>query len=126
MSKSYLRTPSENLRSFGELFDVSRKVHFNDSVEVKDICEGKHGGNTESRLAFNVIKSKMSATQERILDAIRRSPDGLTCDGLAVIFNANPNEISGRLSELKRDGKIYKSGRRATRSGNMAAILKAT
>lgn len=110
MSKSWLKTPSENLRGFGELFDI---------------CERKHKGNPESVSAFNVVKEKMSANQERILDAIKRSPDGLTCDALAVIFHATPNEISGRCSELKRDGKIYKSGTRKTRSGCSAAILKA-
>jgi len=99
----------EQLRDFGELFDI---------------CERKHKGNPESRLAFNVVKDKISATQERILNAIKSS-DGLTCDELAVMFNATPNEISGRCSELKRDGKIYKSGTRKTRSGCSAAILKA-
>ncbi len=67
-----------------------------------DICSNRHKGNEQSTAAFHVIKDKISASQERILNA-----------------------ISGRCSELKRDGKIYKSGTRKTRSGCSAAILKA-
>ncbi len=100
----------EQLRNFGELFDITAR---------------RHKGNPESKLAFNVIKDKISASQERILNELRTWPAGLTCDELSVIFNATPNEISGRCSELKRDGKIYKSGTRKTRSGCSAAILKA-
>ena len=100
----------EQLRNFGELFDI---------------CERKHKGNPESRLAFNVVKDKISASQERILNAIRQMDSGMTVDELSVYFGATPNEISGRCSELKRDGKIYKSGTRKTRSGCSAAILKA-
>ncbi len=105
----------EQLRDFGELFR---------SFDPTDITANRHKGNEQSTAAFHVIKDKISASKERILNAIRRS-DGLTCDELAVMFNATPNEISGRCSELKRDGKIYKSGTRKTRSGCSAAILKA-
>lgn len=91
-----------------------------------DITRNRHKGNPESVAAFHVIKEKISASQERILNAIKRSPDGLTCDELAVMFNANPNEISGRCSELKRDGKIHKVGTRPTRTGNSAAVLCGT
>lgn len=109
MSKSWLRTPQEQLRDFGDLFDI---------------CQRKHRNNPESKFAFRVIKDRITASQERILNAIRMS-DGLTCDEIAVMFDATPNEISGRCSELKRDGKIYKSGTRKTRSGCSAGILKA-
>jgi hypothetical protein len=99
----------EQLRDFGELFDITAR---------------RHKGNEQSTAAFHVIKDKISASRERILNQIRQREDGLTCDELAVMFSATPNEISGRCSELKRDGKIYKSGTRKTRSGCSAAILK--
>jgi len=105
----------EQLRDFGELFRSF----------ATDITANRHKGNEQSTAAFHVIKDRISGQQERILDAIRYEPDGLTCDELAVMFNVTPNEISGRCSELKRDGKIYKSGTRKTRSGCSAAILKA-
>ncbi len=106
----------EQLSDFGELFR---------SLDPTDITANRHKGNPESILAFNVVKDRISATQQRVLEVIRGNPAGLTCDELAVIFGATPNEISGRCSELKRDGKIYKSGTRKTRSGCSAAILKA-
>jgi predicted HTH transcriptional regulator len=90
-----------------------------------DIAFNRHKGNEQSTAAFHVIKDKISASQERILNAIKSSVEGMTCDELATYFGATPNEISGRCSELKRDGKIYKSGTRKTRSGCSAAILKA-
>ncbi len=90
-----------------------------------DICSNRHKGNEQSTAAFHVIKDKISASQERILNAIRQMDSGMTVDELSVYFGATPNEISGRCSELKRDGKIYKSGTRKTRSGCSAAILKA-
>jgi hypothetical protein len=100
----------EQLRDFGELFDITAR---------------RHKGNEQSTAAFHVIKDKISASQDRILQTIRAHLDGLTCDELAVMFKCTPNEISGRCSELKRTGKIYKSGTRKTRSGCSAAILKA-
>ncbi len=100
----------EQLRDFGELFDITAR---------------RHKGNQESRLAFNAVKERIGATQERILQSLRVNTAGLTCDELAVMFGATPNEISGRCSELKRDRKIYKSGTRKTRSGCSAAVLKA-
>ncbi len=112
----------EQLRSFGELFTLANKNCLN---EVVDICARKHKGNEQSTAAFHVVKDKISASQERILNAIRQMDSGMTVDELSVYFNATPNEISGRCSELKRDGKIYKSGTRKTRSGCSAAILKA-
>jgi hypothetical protein len=100
----------EQLRDFGELFDITAR---------------RHKGNDQSAAAFHVIKDKISASQERILNAIRQMDSGMTVDELSVYFGTTPNEISGRCSELKRDGKIYKSGTRKTRSGCSAAILKA-
>jgi hypothetical protein len=98
------------LRDFGPLFDITAR---------------KHKGNPQSVAAFNVVKEGISASQERVLYAITVSAAGMTCDELAVLFNATPNAISGRCSELLRDCRIKREGRRATRSGCMAAVLKA-
>ena len=100
----------EQLRSFGELFDITAR---------------RHKGNEQSTAAFHVVKDSMSERQREIYHAIRFFSDGATVDELATMFKTTPNAISGRVSELKRDGKIYKSGTRKTRSGCSAAILKA-
>ncbi len=117
-------------RTYGPLFDKPCKTVPNGGrVENRyslDICRNRHKGNEQSTDAFEKVKRQMWANQDRILDRIKRSGDeGLTCDELCVLFDVTPNEISGRCSELKRMGKIYKSGTRKTRSGCSAAILKA-
>ncbi len=100
----------EQLRDFGELFDITAR---------------RHKGNEQSTAAFNVIKDKISNEQLKILVLISGYPDGITVDEIAVRYQKTPNQVSGRVSELKRMGKIYKSGTRKTRSGCSAAILKA-
>ncbi len=92
---------------------------------VDDICQNRHKGNEESRAAFDTIKGTLSVQQERVLRAIRDSDTGLTVDEIAVNLGATPNQISGRASELKRQGRIIKAGTRLTRSGCSAAILQA-
>jgi hypothetical protein len=110
MKTKWMGTPADQLRSFGELFDITAR---------------RHKGNPQSVAAFSVVKERISASQERVLASIKAASAGMTCDELAVQFNATPNEISGRCSELLRDGRIKREGRRATRSGCMAAVLKA-
>ena len=92
----------EQLRDFGELFDITAR---------------RHKGNEQSTAAFHVIKDKISASQERILNAIRQMDSGMTVDELSVYFNATPNEISGRCSELKRDGKSTNQGHAKREAG---------
>jgi predicted transcriptional regulator len=71
------------------------------------------------------MKHRISAQQNEVLSFLRKYPEGLTCDELSVIMGVTPNQISGRFSELRRDGKIYKVGKRLTRGGNPAAVLRA-
>ncbi len=104
----------EQLRNFGELFD-----------HVADTCARRHKGNEQGTAAFHVIKDKISHAQACVLETLRDHPDGMTSEEIADDMNTTVNVISGRCSELKRDGKIYKSGTRKTRSGCSAAILKA-
>ncbi len=116
----------EQLRSFGELFD--RAVPNGGKVQNTfslDITARKHKGNEQSISAFHVIKDKISHEQTKILILIAGHPDGITVDEIAQRYQKTPNQVSGRVSELKRMGKIYKSGTRKTRSGCSAAILKA-
>jgi DNA-binding MarR family transcriptional regulator len=110
MKPKWLATPAEPSNSLGELFDI---------------CSNRHKGNTESTAAFQSIRGRLTAQQQRVLNCIRNS-EGLTCNEIAEKLGATPNEISGRCSELKRNGEIRKSGTRLTRSGNPAAILVVT
>jgi len=75
--------------------------------------------------AFQSIQDRLTAAQQRVLNCIRNS-DGLTCNEIAEKLGLTPNQVSGRCSELKRDGKIHEAGKRLTKSGCTAAILKIT
>ena len=91
---------------------------------VNDICENRHKGNAESNAAFKVVKAGLTLKQSVVLKFIAQCGEiGATTDEVAAHFNSMPNEISGRMSELKRDGKIRADGRRRlTRGGCMAAV----
>ncbi len=115
----------EQLRDFGELFERAEHNEVFCNPKSGDIAFNRHKGNEQSTAAFHVIKAKISASQDRVLYYIRQAPDGITLDAIAEFMDCPPNAISGRVTELKRDGKIYKSGTRKTRSGCSAAILKA-
>jgi hypothetical protein len=91
-----------------------------------DICANRHGGNTESVAAFETVKDSLTEKQWQVFKYIKaRKSRGATVDEIACDLGKTPNAISGRVSELKRDGKIVKCGRRLTRSGCTAAVVKA-
>jgi DNA-binding CsgD family transcriptional regulator len=104
----------EQLRNFGELFDIT---------------ERRHKGNEQSTEAFHVIKDNLTDRERRVLSIIklysRPTSQGITAEEIADQMGVTVNTISGRCSSLKLKGKIYKSGTRKTRSGCSAAILKA-
>lgn len=93
--------------------------------EPGDVCAYRHGGNPESRAAFEAIKETLSEFQMDVLAAIMRSTNGMTADDLCVAFDKLPNTISPRVTELRMKGKIFKDGTRPTRSGCKAAVWKA-
>lgn len=78
---------------------------------MKDICKSRHKGNTESEAAFDKAKDTIPHQRQKVFEAIRlRSKKGLTCKELADLWAVGMNAISGRFSELKRDGLIEKVG----------------
>jgi hypothetical protein len=78
-----------------------------------DITKNKHGGNAQSNAAFEKIEGKITETQQAILWAMGRfSPNGWTVKDVAEWFVTTPNVVSGRITELKRMGKIKQIGRR--------------
>ena len=95
----------------------------------QDICQNKHGGNAESIEAF-ITTPETCRTKQRLaiqLLARQRGLHGITTDEAAEHFDAPPNSISGRLSELKRDGLLVETDkRRVTRMGKSARVLIAS
>lgn len=93
---------------------------------INDVCARKHGGNPESQEAFASIRDRLSQRQSVVLKYLRELGDyGATVDQIARNFDTNPNNISGRVTELKIKGLVEKRGRRRTRSGCMASVIVA-
>jgi hypothetical protein len=92
-----------------------------------DICASRHKGSEESEDAWDRIRELAAQSRRRVFRFIRsRGQYGATTDEVAAVFRVDPNAVSGRLTELKRDGLVVKSGvRRPTRSGSMAAVVVA-
>ena len=81
-----------------------------DGLELWDICAQKHGGSPESQDANRRTARHRSVQQARVREAIRAAgPDGMTCKELAEQWGVGMNRISGRFSELKRDGRIIRA-----------------
>jgi len=85
-----------------------------------------HKGPSTSREAAEKVSEDLGDRQVRVLRAIRRLGSSTT-DELSIVFRVAPNQISGRLTELKRMGYIKDTGEiRKTRTGFNAKVLGIT
>jgi hypothetical protein len=78
---------------------------------MKDITENKHGGNANSKAAFGAIKETLTNRQQVVYQLIKRMPL-CTSKDIAYWSYIPLNAVSGRLTELKKMGKIKVCGRR--------------
>lgn len=120
MNKSRFHYAATERAEHGDSFRYGLDLYEN----KPDICTNRHKGNPESVEAFQSVKDRLTSAQKRVFDYIVLC-QGATVDEIAIALDKTPNSISGRVTELLRDGKIKREGRRKTRSGCMAAILKA-
>ena len=89
---------------------------------MKDICENKHGGTFTSKTAFKRAQPNMSKSRQDVLFAVEMSLDiGITAKEYAQKNGLQLNTISGRFTELSRDGWIMRTDE--TRDG--CAVWKA-
>jgi hypothetical protein len=111
----------------GELFaKLAYNKDYNAGLQESDTCANRHKGAPTSVQAHKRIRGGLSARREAVYSMIKECHlTGLTCDSLADFWKINPNSISGRFSELARDGRIEKFGTRKTRSGCPAAVWRA-
>ena len=83
-------------------------------------------GPSTSRQAAEKVSADLGDRQVRVLRAIRRLGPSTT-DELCIYFDLSPNQISGRLTELKKMGYIKDTGEiRKTRTGFNAKVLGIT
>jgi len=102
-------------------------------AKIEDITSGRHGGNPESEAAQAGRAHRAQSQRLKVLlEVLHGGIRGITVDELAEKWGAEVNRISGRFSELCRDGLIerreHKGKRvtRRTRSGSRAAVWFAT
>jgi erythromycin esterase-like protein len=78
-----------------------------------DITKNKHGGNAQSNAAFEKIEHRITERHKDILWAMGiMFGKGWTVKDAAQWYHTTPNVVSGRITELKRMGKIKQIGRR--------------
>lgn len=95
---------------------------------MRDICSNKHGGNSESVAAFEeTSENYREAMRESIYGiALARGASGVTTDEVARIFSKPPNAVSGRLTDLKKAGRLIATNDcRKTQAGRSARVFVA-
>ena len=75
-----------------------------------DICGRKHGGNACSVDANK--RAPKEIDRRRLIELLNEAVDGLTLKEACSAMGKTPNALSGRVSELKRDGLVCVNGRR--------------
>jgi hypothetical protein len=77
---------------------------------MNDICENKHGGTFTSKAAFKRAQPNMSKSRQDVLFAVEMSLDiGITAKEYAQKNGVQLNTISGRFTELAREGWIMRT-----------------
>lgn len=106
------------------LFDTGPDQRPQFDFTLPDVCANKHGGNENSAAAYaDTPQRKRDADRETIIGLARAAgPEGITCEEACDAMKTTPNVISGRFSELVRDGVLKRDGKRRTRSGCWAAV----
>lgn len=78
-----------------------------------------------SAAAYEVAKPKIPSIKQRILDAVELAGEhGLQREELIRITGIRDNSLSGRITELKDEGKLRVNGTRLNARGNAEDVLK--
>jgi hypothetical protein len=86
-----------------------------------DPTKNKHGGNAQSNAAFALVADTLTDRQNTVLERVSASRGGITSKELANALETPLHAISGRITELKAQGRIREHGRR-----DGCAVLVAT
>jgi hypothetical protein len=92
-----------------------------------DITASRHRGAETSEEAHAKIAPTLADQRERVYAFIRsRGHTGATGEEVAIALEMRVHSVSGRVSELLRDARVYTDGRkRQTSSGCNARVLLA-
>jgi hypothetical protein len=87
-------------------------MSWKEARRLEDVCRPKHGGNAQSEQANDRAHPHKASMRERLENFIGHSGfEGATLRELSGYFAKPMHSLSGRISELKRDGKVFDSGR---------------
>lgn len=89
------------------------------ALPVPDVCRNRHRGNPQS-VAANRLVDPMKTSMRTTIYNLLAAGAGMTLKELGQKLGKQLNQISGRISELKADNKIYETGE--VRNG--CAVLK--
>lgn len=107
------------------LFDDGRDDHAADLEHKRQAAKRPPHNNTEtSKKAADSMKSHTGRLRMEIVAELVKHDSGLTCDQLEVLLEMSHQTCSARVSELYRDGRIFRDGKRPTRSGRSAFVYK--
>lgn len=90
--------------------------------DLFDLCAGRHGGEANSAEANR--RTDKARDRAQIIAYLRGIRTDAICDDIERFLGLSHQTASARWSELKRDGIITPTVRRATRSGSMAQAWK--
>jgi len=83
-----------------------------------DITASHHGGNRYSEQANEKVAPHKASQRFLVLRmVVQYSPHGISSDGIEAITGMPHQSCGARMTELKRDGLIYKVGTGLTRQG---------
>jgi hypothetical protein len=72
-----------------------------------DPCRFRHGGNIDSRAAWERVSPKLRETYEKILAFYYASPNPLAPKEVCKLMGKHPSDLSGRFTELKEMGILH-------------------
>lgn len=103
----------------------SKRVESSNQISIifGDICRNYHKGHENSKAANRSIAVHKRAMHEKIIAHITRM-NGATCEEIEIALELSHQTASARCSELKAQGQIFEDGKRPTKSGRNAAILR--
>lgn len=91
-----------------------------------DITANRHGGSAASEAAFLLSNADHPAVYQQILGLLVANPSGLTSKEIGFALNRSINTFSGRLTELKLDGKAAGTGKRREGAEVIVAVTGET
>lgn len=97
-----------------DVYEQRVPVFLHGMTTQPDITANRHGGNAQSREAFEKIEAALPKMRNTVYAYVKAysASGGFTCRELGIVLQVGMNQISGRFTELRKDGLIKKQGTR--------------